>query len=170
MLTTIKLSATGHGDDTYRSFEQILETISGFPLFKVALTGYYTLYPTVDRQTITTLFAYLKAMVTHLIDQTGSAPFSGGAATLTPKGPMSNPNCTKNADLRDGRRRNGAAGKMRLSQVILQAAGFKPKHRPFSLAWNVRLSVWPKSNACRPCLPHRQTCNSKFFRCSSMRI
>jgi hypothetical protein len=76
----------------------------------------------------------------------------------------------KSADLRDGRRRNGAAGKMRLRQVILQAADFKPKHRPLSLAQNVRLSVWPKSNACRPCLPHYQTCNSTSFRCSSMRM
>jgi hypothetical protein len=72
MLATIKLSATGHGDDTYRSFEQFLETIAGFPLIKATLTGYYTMYPTVDRQTITTLFAYLKPMVTHLIEQTES--------------------------------------------------------------------------------------------------
>ena len=34
-------------------------------------------------------------MVTHLIDQTGSSPFSGGAATPTPKGPKSNPNRNK---------------------------------------------------------------------------
>ena len=53
------------------------------------------MYPTVDRQTITTLFAYLKPMVTHLVDQTSSAPFSGAAATPTPKGPKSNPNRTK---------------------------------------------------------------------------
>jgi hypothetical protein len=46
MLATIKLSATGHGDDTYRSFEQFLETIAGFPLIKAKLTGYYTLRPT----------------------------------------------------------------------------------------------------------------------------
>jgi hypothetical protein len=142
---------------------QFLETIAGFPLIKATLTGYYTLHPTVDRQTITTLFAYLKPMVTHLIDQTGSAPFSGGAATLTPKDPKSNPNRNKNADLSDGRRRNGTAGKLRLRQVILQAADFKPKHRPHSLARNVRPSVWPKSNACRPCCPHRQTCSSSFF-------
>ncbi len=100
MFATIKLSATGHGDDTYRSFEQFLETNAGFPLIKATLTGYYTLYPTVDRQTITTLFAYLKPMVTHLIDQTGSAPLSGGAATPTPRGPKSNPNCTKKRGLK----------------------------------------------------------------------
>ncbi len=29
MLATIKLSATGHGDDAYRCFEQFLETIAG---------------------------------------------------------------------------------------------------------------------------------------------
>jgi hypothetical protein len=42
MLATIKLSATGHCDDTYRSFEQFLETIAGFSLMKATLTGYYT--------------------------------------------------------------------------------------------------------------------------------
>jgi hypothetical protein len=68
MLATIKLSATGHGDDTYRSFEQFLETIAGFPLIKATLTGYYTMYSIVGRQTNTTLFAYLKPMVTHLVD------------------------------------------------------------------------------------------------------
>jgi hypothetical protein len=40
MLATIKLSATGHGDDAYRSFEEFLETIAGFPLIKATLTGY----------------------------------------------------------------------------------------------------------------------------------
>ncbi len=134
MPATIKLSATGHGDDTYRSFEQFLENIAGFLLIKATLTGYYTLYPTVDRQTIATWFAYLKPMVTHLVNQTGSAPFSGGAVTPTPKGSKSSPNHTKNTDLRDGRRRNGAAGELCPRQVILQAADFKPKHRLLSLA------------------------------------
>ncbi len=50
MLATIKLSATGHGDDTYRSIEQFLETIADFPLIKAALTGYYTMHPTHRRQ------------------------------------------------------------------------------------------------------------------------
>jgi hypothetical protein len=95
MLATTKLSATGHGDDAYCFFKQFLEIIAGFPLIKATLTEYYTLHPTVDRQTITTLFAYLKPMVTHLIDQNGSSPFSSGAATLTPKGPKSIPNRTK---------------------------------------------------------------------------
>jgi hypothetical protein len=53
MLATIKLLTTGHRDDAYRSFEQFLEIIAGFPLIKATLTGYYTLHPTVDRQTIT---------------------------------------------------------------------------------------------------------------------
>jgi hypothetical protein len=93
MLETIKLSATGHGDDTYRSFEQFLETnIAGFPLIKATLTGYYTMYPTVDRQTITTLFAYLKPMVTHSFTHRSTAGriarpssrWSGGSRPTTP--------------------------------------------------------------------------------------
>jgi hypothetical protein len=95
MLATIKLSATGHGDDSYRSSEQFLETIAGFPLIKATLAGYYITYPTIDRQTIAILFAYIKAIVTRLIGQTGSVPFSGGAATTTPKGPKSNHNRNK---------------------------------------------------------------------------
>jgi hypothetical protein len=132
MLGTIKLSAKGHGDDTYRSFEQFLETIAGFPLILATLTGYYTLHPTVDRQTITTLFAYLKPMVTHLIDQRDPPRSQVAPQHRLPKALSPTLTAIKNADLRDRRMRNGAAGKMRLRQVILQAADFKPKHRPLS--------------------------------------
>ncbi len=49
------------------------------------LDGFYQRYPTVSQQNITTLFGYVEPMVSHLIEQTGSAPFSGGAATPAPK-------------------------------------------------------------------------------------
>jgi hypothetical protein len=61
-----------------------------FPLISTTLDGFYQRYPTVPQQNITTLFGYLmEPMVSHLIEQTGSAPFSGGANTPAPK---ANPN------------------------------------------------------------------------------
>jgi hypothetical protein len=95
VLASLKLTATGHGEDSYRYFELFLETIKGFPLISTTLDGFYQRYPTVPQQTITTLFGYLEPMVSHLIEQTGSAPFSGGA--ITSKTPTPNPNRRKKA-------------------------------------------------------------------------
>ena len=86
MLASMKLSNTGHGEDPYRYFEWFLATIQGFPLVVTAIAGYYQTHPLVANQTIVSLFAYLTPQITHLIAQTGSAPFSGGAATPAPKG------------------------------------------------------------------------------------
>ena len=83
MLASMKLSATGHGEDPYRYFEWFLATIKGFPLISTTMVGFYALHPLVAQQTITNLFAFLTPQVTHLIDQTGSAPFSGGASTAS---------------------------------------------------------------------------------------
>ena len=83
MLASMKLSATGHGEDPYRYFEWFLATIKGFPLISTTMVGFYAMHPLVAQQTITNLFAFLTPQVTHLIDQTGSAPFSGGASTAS---------------------------------------------------------------------------------------
>jgi hypothetical protein len=56
------------------------------------MVGYYAAQPLVAQQNIATLFAYLAPHCTHLIEQTGTAPFSGGALTPAPKGSASNPN------------------------------------------------------------------------------
>ena len=84
MLASMKLSATGHGEDPYRYFEWFLATIKAFPLIATTMVGFYGTHPLVAQQTITNLFAYLTPQVIHLIDQTGSAPFSGGASTVFP--------------------------------------------------------------------------------------
>jgi hypothetical protein len=84
VLASINLSATGHGEDTYRYFELFLKSIKGFPLISSTLDGFYQRYPTVPQQSITTLFGYLEQMVSHLIEQAGSAPFSGEATTPAP--------------------------------------------------------------------------------------
>jgi hypothetical protein len=91
-----RLSATGHGEDTYRYFELFLESIKGFPLISTTLDGFYQRFyqrcPTVPQQSITTLFGYLEPMVSHLIEQAGSAPFSGEATTPAPApAPKANP-------------------------------------------------------------------------------
>jgi hypothetical protein len=91
VLASLKLSATGHGEDPYRYFEIVLEPIKGFPLISTTLDGFYQRYPTVPQQSITTLFGYLEPMVSHLIEQTDSAPFSGGATTSA-TAPKANPN------------------------------------------------------------------------------
>jgi hypothetical protein len=82
-LASLKLSATGHGEDAYRYFEWFKETVKGFPLIATTMVGYYAVQPLVAQQNIATLFAYLAPQCTHLIEQTGTAPFSGGALTQT---------------------------------------------------------------------------------------
>ncbi len=52
VLASLKLSATGHGEDSYRYFELFLESIKGFPLISTTLDGFYQRYPTVPQQNI----------------------------------------------------------------------------------------------------------------------
>ncbi len=47
VLASLKLSATGHGEDPYRYFELFLESIKGFPLISTTLDGFYQRYPTI---------------------------------------------------------------------------------------------------------------------------
>jgi hypothetical protein len=44
-LASMKLSETGHGEDAYRYFEWLKETIKGFPLIATTMVGYYALQP-----------------------------------------------------------------------------------------------------------------------------
>ncbi len=94
-LAALKLSETGHGDDAYRYFEWFKASVQGFPLIATTMVGYYAQQPLVAQQNIGTLFAYLTPQCTHLIEQTGTAPFSGGALTPAPKGLTSNLNRRK---------------------------------------------------------------------------
>ncbi len=91
-LASMKLSETGHGEDANRYFEWFKETVKGFPLIATTMVGYYAAQPLVAQQNIATLFAYLAPQCTHLIKQTDTAPFSGGALTPAPKGLTRNPN------------------------------------------------------------------------------
>jgi hypothetical protein len=94
-LAALKLSETGHGEDAYRYFEWFKATVKGFPLIATTMAGYYAQHPLVAQQNIATMFAYLTPQCTHLIEQTGTAPFSGGALTPAPKGLILNLNRRK---------------------------------------------------------------------------
>ncbi len=94
-LAALKLSETGHEEDAYRYFEWFKATVQGFHLIATTMVGYYANQPLVAQQKIATLFAYLTPQCTHLIEQTGTAPFSGWALTPAPKGPTSNLNRRK---------------------------------------------------------------------------
>jgi hypothetical protein len=94
-LAALKLSETGHGKDAYRYFELFKATVKGFPLIATTMAGYYAQHPLIAQQNIATLFAYLTPQCTHLIEQTETAPFSGGALTPASKGPTPNLNRRK---------------------------------------------------------------------------
>ncbi len=54
VLASLKLSATGHGEDPYRYFELVLESIKGFPLISTTLDGFYQRFlPAVPHSTPT---------------------------------------------------------------------------------------------------------------------
>ncbi len=161
VLASIKLSATGHGEDSYRYFELFLESIKGFPLISTTLDGFYQRYPTVPQQNITSLFGYLEPMVSHLIEQTGSAPFSGGA--ITPKAPTPNPNRRKKVK----GKQKGQWGSWANEGAAAHLAGgvFQAQTPPTSLTRIVRRGIWPRSNASR--LGSTSATHKMHFLCST---
>ncbi len=60
-----------------------LESAKGFPVLRQQLPGFYTLYPTVNQQTIAVLFAFLRPLLMHMLAESSASPFSG-AATVPP--------------------------------------------------------------------------------------
>ncbi len=80
--------------------------------------------PLVNQQSIANLFAYLTPQVTHLIHQTGSAPFSGGASTPVPKGPTPpNPNNRRAKNGKKGNRTKATWGSWQTSGTPGHFAG-----------------------------------------------
>ncbi len=61
MLAAKKLTASGQGKTSYAYFEAFMETVQGFPVVPQSMSTYYAVQPTVDIQTIDTLFFYLKS-------------------------------------------------------------------------------------------------------------
>jgi hypothetical protein len=64
-----------------------IESVKGFPVIRQQLAGFFTAYPTVNQQTITVLFPFLRPLITHMMAESSSSPFSG-AATAPPKNPL----------------------------------------------------------------------------------
>ncbi len=42
MLASVKLTASGHGENPYRYFEMFLESVKGFPVLRQQLPGFFT--------------------------------------------------------------------------------------------------------------------------------
>jgi hypothetical protein len=97
IFASIKLTASGHGGNPYRYFEMFLESVKGFPLLRQQLPGFFTAYPTVNQQTITVLFAFLRPLLTYMMAESSASPFFE-AATARPK---------PNPNRRQKQRKNG---------------------------------------------------------------
>jgi hypothetical protein len=62
-----------------------LESVISFLVLLQQLPGFFTAYPTVNQQTITVLFAFLRPLITHTMAESSTSPFSGAAtAPLKP--------------------------------------------------------------------------------------
>jgi hypothetical protein len=83
MLAAKKLTVSGQGKTAYEYFEAFLETVQGFPVVPQNMSTYYAIHPTVQQQTIDTLFPYLKSQHPHMLRTSGASPFFG-AVTPAP--------------------------------------------------------------------------------------
>jgi hypothetical protein len=144
MLASIKLTASGHGENPYRYFEMFLEPVKGFPVLRQKLPGFFTAYPTVNQRTIMVLFAFLRPLITQMMAESSASPFSG-AATAPPK---PTPNCRqkqrknpkgRKPDWKEHLDQPWAAG---IFNLILLGRTSKPKHRLLSLARITRRRMW----------------------------
>jgi hypothetical protein len=83
MLAAKKLTASGQGKTSYEYFEVFMETVQDFPVVPQSMSTYYAVQPTVDMQTIDSLFLYLKSQHPYMLRTSGASPFSG-AVTPAP--------------------------------------------------------------------------------------
>ena len=81
MLASKKLTQAGQGKQPYEYFEAFLETVHAFPVVAGSMSTYYDAQPTVDLQTIDSLFPYLKSQHPYILRTSGVSPFSGAATT-----------------------------------------------------------------------------------------
>ncbi len=95
MLASIKLTASGQGENPYRYFEMFLESVKGFPVLRQQLLGFFAF-----------LFAFLRPLITHMMAESSACPFSGAATAP----PMPTPN------RRQKQRKSGKYRKQQWSQ------------------------------------------------------
>jgi hypothetical protein len=81
MLASKKLTQADQGKQPYEYFEAFLETVQAFPVVAGSMSAYYAAQPTVDLQTIDSLFPYLKSQLPYMLWTSEASPFSGAATT-----------------------------------------------------------------------------------------
>ena len=79
LLAAKKLTLAGQGKQPYEYFEVFLASVQAFPVVAGSMSTYYAIQPTVDVQTIDTLFPYLKSQHPYMLQTAGASPFSGAA-------------------------------------------------------------------------------------------
>jgi hypothetical protein len=77
LLAAKKMTLAGQGKQPNEYFEAFLATVQAFPVVASSVSTYYALQPTVDVQTIETLFPYLKAQHPYMMRTAGASAFSG---------------------------------------------------------------------------------------------
>jgi hypothetical protein len=77
LLASQRLTRSGQGETAYKYFKMFLETVTSFPSIGMCLTTYYSAYPLIVNQSVTTLFPYLETMKDHLLKSDPNTPFSG---------------------------------------------------------------------------------------------
>ena len=142
MMASIELTASGHGGNPYRYFEMFLDSVKGFPVLRQQLPGFFTMYPTVNQQNVTVLFAFLRPLITHMMAESSSSPFSG-QQPLRPRPPR----IVARSSVKPQRVANttGTRGPTlgsRLFHLILLGLSSKPKHHLLSLARIARRRMW----------------------------
>jgi hypothetical protein len=94
------------------------------------MAGYYAQHPLIVQHNIATLFAYLTPQCTHLIEQTGTAPFSGGVLTHAPKGLTPNLNRRKKQKGKNQAKAAWGSWQSSATPGHFAGAGFQAQTRP----------------------------------------
>jgi hypothetical protein len=79
LLASQRLTRSGQGETAYNYFKLFLETVSDFPYNGMCLTTYYSAYPAIINQSLTTLFPHLENMKDYLLNSDPGTLFSGSA-------------------------------------------------------------------------------------------
>ncbi len=122
-LTTLKLTASGHGKSPYEYFEAFLTTLQGFPIVATSMSTFYAQHPRVADHTIATLFPFLIPQIPFLLAQSNASasPFSGAATQRQPNKNKQNKNTM---GPRSNNASNGDPKEQRHRQANLQAPQF----------------------------------------------
>jgi hypothetical protein len=85
LLVSQRPTRSGQGETAYNYFKLFLESVSGFPSIGICLTTYYSAYPAIANQSLTTLFPHLENMKDYLLESDPGNPFSGSTQNSSTK-------------------------------------------------------------------------------------